>query len=132
MPKAVARDPCLVQLTKICLALPQAVCEYMGDHAKYAVKKKVFAYFLNNHHGDGIVAISTKVGPGDNTSLVAAMPDRFYLPAYIGSRGWVAMRLDREPVDWDEVTELIKDSYRRTAPKRLAAEVHLEEYPSGS
>jgi hypothetical protein len=38
--------------------------------------------------------------------LLAAQPDRFYLPAYIGSKGWVALRLDLAEIDWDEVTEL--------------------------
>ena len=120
---------------KICLALPQATCEVQGDHRTFRVSKKVFAYFLNNHHGDGIVSLCGKVEPGDNTMLVNAQPERFYLPAYIGPRGWVGLRLDggspdregidREGIDWEEVEELAKDSYRRTAPKKLAAMVKL-------
>ena len=107
---------------KICLALPEASREVKGDHHIFSVSKKVFAYFLNNHHGDGIVSLCCKVGPGDNQLLVNAQPDRFYLPAYIGPRGWVGLRLDvgSEKVDWEEVEELAKDSYRRTAAKRLA------------
>jgi hypothetical protein len=93
----------------------------MGDHAGFLVRKKTFAYFLNNHHGDGIVAVTGKVLPGDNKALVAAQPDRFYLPAYIGPRGWVALRLDVGVVDWGEVAELVATSYRLVAPKRLAA-----------
>jgi predicted DNA-binding protein (MmcQ/YjbR family) len=85
------------------------------------VRKKVFAYFLNDHHGDGIVSVTGKVLPGDNVTLAAAQPDRFYLPAYIGPRGWVALRLDIGAVDWDEVAELITGSYQLIAPKRLAA-----------
>ena len=119
MPKA--EDPRLARLTKICLALPEALCERSGDHAAYRVAKKTFAYFLNDHHGDGIVAVTAKVGPGDNTALVKAQPDRFYLPAYLASRGWVALRLDTGKIDWDEVRELVSDSYKRIAPKRLAA-----------
>jgi hypothetical protein len=88
-------------------------------------RTKTFAYFLNNHHGDGIVAVTCKVLPGDNTALVAAQPARFYLPAYIGSRGWVALRLDTGEVDWDEVAELVACSYRLVAPKRLAAMVKV-------
>jgi phosphoribosylglycinamide formyltransferase-1 len=123
-------DPRLARLTAICLALPEAVREIQGSHAAFSVKAKKFAYFLNDHHGDGIVAVTCKVAPGDNTALVASQPERFYLPAYIGSRGWVALRLDLAgnnvgEIDWDEVSELIKDSYRRTAPKRLAALVRL-------
>jgi phosphoribosylglycinamide formyltransferase-1 len=112
-------------LTKIALALPEATREYRGSHAQFLVRKKTFAYFLNDHHGDGIVAVTCKVLPGDNTVLVAASPDRFYLPSYIGSRGWVALRLDVGRVDWDEVRELLAGSYRLAAPKRLAALVAI-------
>jgi len=95
----------------------------MGDHASFRVRKKVFAYFLSDHHGDGIVSVCAKVLPGDNKSLVSAQPGRFYLPAYIGPRGWVALRLDRGAIDWKEVAELMAASYQLTAPKRLASEV---------
>jgi phosphoribosylglycinamide formyltransferase-1 len=118
-------DARLARLTKIALALPEAVREYHGSHAAFLIRKKTFAYFLNDHHGDGIVAVTCKVLPGDNTVLVAADPGRYYLPSYIGSRGWVALRLDAGPVDWDEVRELLAGSYRMMAPKRLAVQVIL-------
>jgi predicted DNA-binding protein (MmcQ/YjbR family) len=108
----------LTRLSKICLELPEALREDKGDHAAFLVRKRTFGYFLNNHHGDGIVSIACKVLPGENTSLAAAQPKRFYLPAYIGSRGWIALRLDTGKVDWEEVTELVKGSYRLIAPKR--------------
>jgi hypothetical protein len=72
-----------------------------------------------------MVVVTCKVAPGDNNALVSAQPDRFYLLAYIGSRGWLALRLDLGEIDWEEVSELVRDSYRRTAPKRLAALVKL-------
>ena len=113
----------LQRLSKICLALPEAVCEPIATHASFLVRKKVFAYFLDNHHGDGIVGVTAKVAAGDNQALVNAQPDRFYMPAYIAHRGWVALRLDIGEIDWDEVAELMADSYRRVAPKTLAAKV---------
>ncbi len=116
-----AEDRRLVRLTKICLALPEATRQRHGRHAAFRVRKKVFAYYLDDHHGDGIVAITCKALPGDNAALVRANPARFYLPAYIGPRGWVALRLDVGPIDWDEVSELVLGSYQLTAPKRLAA-----------
>jgi len=122
-----AEDRRLTRLTKICLALPEAARDVHGSHAAFRVRKKVFAYFLNNHHGDGIVAVTCKVFPGDNAALIAAQPDRFYMPAYIGPRGWVALRLDRAEVDWEEVAEIVACSYRLCAPKRLAAMVKVEE-----
>ncbi len=116
--KKAAEEPRLARVTKICLALPEATREVMGSHAGFRVRKKVFAYFLNDHHGDGIVSVCARVLPGDNTALIAAQPERFYLPAYIGPRGWVALRLDRGAVDWKEVAELVKTSYQLAAPKR--------------
>jgi hypothetical protein len=112
-------EPRLTRLTKICLALPEATCECMNSHAGFYVRKKTFAYFLNDHHGDGIVSVACKALPGENTALAAAQPDRFYLPAYIGPKGWVALRLDIGKVDWEEVAELVAASYRQIAPKRL-------------
>lgn len=113
--------PLLVRLTGICLALPEAERRRMGDHASFLVRKKTFAYFLDNHHGDGIVAVCCKTALGENADLIAADPARYYLPAYIGPRGWVALRLDTGEVDWDEVAALVGASYRLVAPKQLAA-----------
>jgi hypothetical protein len=123
MSKAPAEDRRLVRLTKICLALPETTRYLHGRHAGFQARKKKFAYFLNDHHGDGIVSVTAKVIPGDNTALVAANPVRFYLPAYLASSGWVALRLDRGEIDWDEVAELVIGSYRLLAPKSLAARV---------
>ncbi len=111
----------LVRLSKICLALPEATRWYNGQHASFLIRKKTFAYFLNDHHGDGIVAAACKVLPGDNEALAKAQPRRFYLPSYIGSRGWVALRLDVGEIDWEEVSELARGSYQLIAPKRLGA-----------
>ena len=114
-------------LSEICLALPETTRELQGDHASFRVRKKVFAYFLNNHHGDGIVSICGKALPRDNTVLVASDPAKYYLPAYIGPRGWVGLRLDIGKVDWDEVKELITGSYLQTAPRKLAALAKIPE-----
>ena len=114
-----AEDRRLTRLSKICLALPEATRQDSGSHAAFMVRKKTFAYFLNDHHGDGIVSIACKALPGDNAALAAAQPGRFYLPAYIGPRGWVALRLDVGEIDWQEVRELATGSYRLIAPKRL-------------
>jgi len=126
MPKRSAEDPRLSRLTEIALAFPETTRQIYGSHAQFLVRKRTFAYFLDNHHGDGIVAVACKVLSGDNKALVEAQPRRFYLPAYIGSRGWVALRLDVGKVDWEEVRELLLGSYTIIAPKRLAAHVASE------
>ena len=120
MKKAYTKDGRLARLMKICLALPEAIQESAGRHATFLVRKDTFAYYLNDHHGDGIISVCCKVLPGDNEALVAAQPAKFYMPAYIGPRGWVALRLDVSGLDWNEVAELVVGSYKLIAPKRLA------------
>ena len=113
----------LERVSSICLSLPEAVRENMDSHAAFKVGKKTFAYYLNDHHGDGIVSLCCKVLPGDNERLIDSNPRKFYMPAYIGPRGWVALRLDRATVDWKEVQELVRGSYEQTAPKKLVAQL---------
>jgi hypothetical protein len=120
MKKAFAKDQRLDRVTKICKTLPEAIFELAGKHASYQVRQRTFAYYLNDHHGDGIVSVCCKVLPGDNTALITAQPKKFYMPAYVGPRGWVALRLDIPGVDWNEVAELIRGSYRLVAPEKLA------------
>jgi hypothetical protein len=87
----------------------------------FKVRKRTFAYYLDDHHGDGIEAVVFKT-PG-NEGLIAASPERFYMPSYVGHRGWVALRLDRGEIDWTEVADFITDSYLAVAPKTLAAKL---------
>ena len=113
----------LKKLSQICLALPETVRRDSGDHADFRVRGKVFAYFLNNHHGDGIVAVCCKAALGENVDRASREPQRFYLPAYIGPRGWFGLRLDGAGIDWSEVRNLVELSYGLVAPKRLAKSV---------
>jgi predicted DNA-binding protein (MmcQ/YjbR family) len=109
----------LDKLGTICLALPETECELAGDHAIYRVRRKVFAYFLNDHHGDGIVSVCVKSELGENVDRARRDPERYYLPAYIGPRGWFGLRLDRGRVDWHEVAEVVVRSFKLSAPKTL-------------
>jgi hypothetical protein len=109
----------LAGVTEIALSLPEVEREAYFDHFTFSVRGKKLAYFLNNHHGDGVIGLCVKAGPGENTALIASDPIRFYMPAYIGPRGWVGLRLDIGEVDWSEVRELITDSYLLAAPKSL-------------
>jgi hypothetical protein len=112
------------RLAEICENLPEVVRRPGGDHDQhdgYLVRKKTFAYFTDDEHGDGRLAMHVKAPPGEQAALVDADPERFFVPKYIGYRGWVGLRLDREPLDWDEVADLLTESYRMTAPKRLSA-----------
>jgi hypothetical protein len=112
-------DERLEPLSAICLALPEAERVIHEPHAQFVVRKRTFAYFLDDHHGDGIVGITGK-GPHE---LIAAHPERYYRPSYLGHRGWVALRLDTGEVDWADVEDLVTGSYLQVAPKRLAAQL---------
>ena len=123
MPVNAAEDRRLKRVSELCLALPEATREVRGDHATFRVHKKVFAYFLNNHHGDGIVSVCVKSELGENVDRVGREPDLYYLPAYIGPRGWFGMRLDRGAVDWPGVKNIVELSYCLAAPKTLSKAV---------
>lgn len=116
-----AEDALLTKLVAICRALPDAKWEVLGDHARFHVRRRTFAYFLNDHHGDGIVSIACKMDREEIATLLEEDPTRYYSPDYIGPRGWIAFCLDVKPVDWNEVRRLMVGSYRLVAPKKLAA-----------
>jgi len=116
-------DPRLARLSTICLSLPDAQREVHGSHARFSVRTRTFAYFLNGHHGDGIVSVACKVERADMPAFLERDATRFYVPDYIGPRGWIALCLDVKPVDWKEVASLVRDSYCRVAPANLTARV---------
>jgi phosphoribosylglycinamide formyltransferase-1 len=120
---ALTDDRRLTRLAEICLALPEAEHGHAGDHSSFSVRKKRFAYYLENHHGDGIVSVCFRTERGENEVLLASDQKRFYSPAYIGPRGWVGLRLDVGKIDWEEIADFVTDSYRLAASKRLAAQV---------
>ena len=107
----------------LCEALPHAEHSAKSDHDTYRVRGKVFAYFLDDHHGDGIVSVCVKSERGENVDRARLFPERFYLPDYIGPRGWFGMRVDRGRVPWGEVTEILERSYRLTAPTSCIAKL---------
>lgn len=121
--KTVAEDPRLTRLRRICAAMPEAEHTQNGRHADFRVRKRVFAYFLDDHHGDGVVSVCVKAQPGENEDRAQREPERYFLPAYIGSRGWFGLYLDRGPIDWDDVTRIVRASYLQVAPKTLARQL---------
>jgi predicted DNA-binding protein (MmcQ/YjbR family) len=115
-------DERLERIREICLALPEATAA-TDVHTAFRVRDKTFVWYLVNHHGDGRVAINCKAPPGEQALRVGSDPERFFVPPYLGPRGWIGLRLDVGPVDWDEVAEVVEESYRMTAPKRLTAQL---------
>lgn len=116
-------DPRLERVLALGAKLPETTHAIAHNHAQLSVRGKVFAYFLANHHDDGITSLCVRSTSGENVDRVAREPQRFYLPAYIGKRGWFGLRLDRGRIDWKEVANLLELSYCLAAPKKLAAQV---------
>jgi hypothetical protein len=106
------------RLRRICIALPEAEEIETWGHPTFRVRKKIFVGC--GVAEDGYAQMTCKAPPGEQRALVASDPTRFFVPAYVGSRGWVGVRL-AGTIDWVEIEELVEESYRMTAPKRLGA-----------
>ena len=109
----------LEKLRAICLALPEAIEKETWGNATFRVRDKIFAMTSDDGARDGLLC---KAPAGSQMVLVGADPGRFFVPRYVGSKGWVGMRLDRKP-DWAEVALLVRRSYAMTAPKKLTAQI---------
>jgi len=109
---------------KLCLGLPEAHEVEAWGEPTFRVRNKLFAMYASsgNHHGAGRPAIWMKAPPGNQDIMVRANPERFFVPPYVGPSGWIGVHLDGD-VNWKELDMLLRDSYRLTAPKRLAAQV---------
>ncbi len=109
-----------VRLVDLCLSMPESERDKGGQHITFTVRGRAFAHYLNDHQGDGIIAVAARVPDGLNAALADASPLRYYLPARLGDRGWVGLRLDVMRVNWSEVEDLVTTSFVLTAPKQLA------------
>jgi phosphoribosylglycinamide formyltransferase-1 len=119
-----ASTPRRQRLVKICELFPEVVIETGGDgHLSFRIRKRIFAYYLFDHHGDGIIAFTCKSTLSEQRRLVKDDPTSFFVPAYLGSKGWIAIRLDLDEVDWETVSELARHAYQDVAPRKLAAAI---------
>ncbi|MBA3260343.1 MAG: MmcQ/YjbR family DNA-binding protein [Gemmatimonadales bacterium] len=117
----------LARLRKRCLALPEAHEVEAWGEPTFRVRNKLFAMYAaaGNHHGSGRPAVWCKAAAGNQSLMVRAAPERFFVPPYVGPSGWVGVWLDRG-VDWRELDGLLSDSYRLVAPKRLLASLEAD------
>ena len=114
------RAGALARVRKICLALPEAHEKIAWGAPTFRVRDRQFAMYLDNHHGDGRLALWVKASPGAQEALVGADPERFFVPPYVGPAGWLGLHLDRG-LDWGVVAGLVRDGYLEAAPKKLRA-----------
>jgi hypothetical protein len=114
-----ARDRVLERLRKLCLALPEtSERPSHGAPTFFVREKRSFLMVLTDHHGDGRFAIWCAAGEGMQQMLVEADPERFFVPPYVGYRGWLGFRLDRD-LDWNELAGIVEDAYAEVAPAKL-------------
>jgi len=90
------------------------------------VRKRTFLSFVDNHHGDGRLAVWCAASKDEQETLVAADSKNFFVPPYVGPSGWIGVHLDGD-INWEELDMLLRDSYRLVAPKRLAARLEDDE-----
>jgi hypothetical protein len=116
----------LVRTRAICLALPEVTERLSHGAPTFFVRgAKTFVMFHDDHHDDGRLALWCAAPVGAQEAMVAADPEQFFRPPYVGHRGWVGVRLDRGP-DWDEVAAIVEDAYRRVAPAKLVSLLEAE------
>lgn len=114
--------PSLARLRTICLALPDAHEVEAWGAPTFRVKNKIFAMYSDPSdatHSGGRPAVWLKAGPGNQEMLIAADPDRYFKPPYVGPSGWVGVRLDRRP-RWEEIAEMVREAHEMTVKKRRA------------
>jgi hypothetical protein len=119
MARVEVADP-LALLRGLCLAMPEATERLShGEPAWFVRGRKTFVTYADHHHDDRL-AFWCAAPEGAQAALVAADPERYFVPPYVGGRGWLGVRLD-VPVDPDEIAELVADAYRVVAPRTLVA-----------
>ncbi len=108
-------DPFLAELREVCLRLPESVEVEAWGRPTFRAGKKLFAVFSGgDEHAFGVIF---KPELAERPALVE--DPRFYVPAYFGPSGWLALDFMAAPVDWEEVTELMESSYRQVALQRM-------------
>ena len=117
--KGASRRGILARIRKICLSLPETVERPShGSPAFFIRGKRAFVMYMNNHHGDGRLALWCAAQPEMQRMLVSSSSKHYHVPPYVGHLGWIGVRLDRR-LSWGKITTAIEDAYLTVAPKKL-------------
>jgi hypothetical protein len=120
------------RLNELVSGLPDVAIEDSHGHTGYLLRGKRFAWLLVDHHGDGRLALWVKAPPGEQHALVSSDSRRYFVPPYLGPKGWVGATLDAaSKPDWDEVAGLIEQAWRLTAGKRAVAAFDAQRGSTG-
>jgi hypothetical protein len=121
------REETLAKLGEHCLALPETSERLSHGAPTFFVKqKRAFVMVMTDHHGDGRFALWCAAPDGMQKMLVEADPERFFVPPYVGHRGWLGVRLDRG-LHWEEIAGITEDAYAEVAPPKLVEAARLGE-----
>jgi len=112
------------RVRRLCAALPQTTEKVSHGEPTFFVGKKVFAMFANNHHNDGHIAVWIPVPPGLQATLLKTEPRKFFMPPYVGVRGWVGVELDA--VDDEELGFHLSEAWRLVAPPKIRSGGQIE------
>jgi predicted DNA-binding protein (MmcQ/YjbR family) len=110
----------LKRLRQVCLALPEATEKEAWGDPTFRVRDKIFAMQKGNFEG-GRPSLWLKAALGAQEMLTSSRPTEYFVPPYVGHKGWVGLYLDVDPIDWDLASDLIAESHRLIAPKKLSA-----------
>jgi hypothetical protein len=117
-----ARDT-TAAVREICLSFPGAQEVLSHGAPNFRIRDgKIFAMYTINHHGDGRVALWLAVAEGAQEMYVREEPKHFFVPPYVGTRGWLGVRLDKG-ISWKRVAQLVRESYEMKAPRALSDQI---------
>ena len=110
----------LRRLRAICLSMPESSEKETWGDPTWRVRAQIFAMQKGNYEG-GRPSVWLKAPKGIQGPLVRSDPQRFFVPGYVGRKGWIGVFLDGPSVDWEAVRNLIHVSYKLIAPRQLGA-----------
>jgi hypothetical protein len=110
---------------RACLSLPEATEKLAWGAPTFRVKEKLFAMFSDGHHGDGRISLLCHAPKGAQVVLVSSEPHRYFVPPYVGPKGWIGLILSE--FGYEELLERVREAYVQVAPKRLRARTELDQ-----
>jgi predicted DNA-binding protein (MmcQ/YjbR family) len=108
------------RVVRILQRLPDATAVAQNAHLNLMVRKKRFGYFLDDHHGDGRIALNCKASADLRETLQQLAPAQFHIPKYLGNKGWIGLWLDGTDIDWSAVELALHEAYLLVVPKTPA------------
>lgn len=115
----------LERLRALCMSMPEATERVShGEPAWFVRRAPLFVSFADRHHDDR-AAFWAAAPAGAQADWIARDPGRFFVPPYVGGRGWIGAYLDTDRTDWDDVADIVDDAFRTVAPRSLVAHMRI-------